>query len=118
MKYMQALLLRDLSPPWLDHKFPQALPGEGLLSSLTRPSFLFWPAQEVFKLFGAEVHGHFVGDAARVALEFAGVVARPLYKCTEVVDASNGGICMNVVSMSRFLKEKGGRPAYLSLIHI
>ena len=32
VKYLHVMLLRDLRPPWLMHKFPQALPGEGLLS--------------------------------------------------------------------------------------
>ena len=42
VRYMHKILLRDLRPPWVDHQFPQALPGEGVLSRFTRPSFLQW----------------------------------------------------------------------------
>ena len=31
----------------MEQAFPQALPGDGVLSTFTRPSFLFWPAAEV-----------------------------------------------------------------------
>ena len=39
MRYLYNMLLRDLRPPWLTHAFPQALPGNGLLSKYTRPCF-------------------------------------------------------------------------------
>ena len=42
VRYMHKILLRDLRPPWMDHQFTQALPGEGVLSRFTRPSFLQW----------------------------------------------------------------------------
>ena len=37
VQFMQLLLLRDLRPPWVVDAFPQALPGEGVLSRYTRP---------------------------------------------------------------------------------
>ena len=112
VKFMHLVLLRDLRPPWLDHDFPHALPGEGLLARFTRPSFLYWPANKVPTLFGATVHEQLASAAADVDLVFAGVIARPLYKCTEVVDANTGKICMHVASMSRFLQKSVARPAY------
>ena len=112
VKFMHLVLLRDLRPPWLDHDFPQALPGEGLLARFTRPSFLYWPANKVPTLFGATVHEQLASAAADVDLVFAGVIARPLYKCTEIKDASTGEVCMNVASMSPFLQNSAGWSAY------
>ena len=91
---------------------PQALPGEGLLSRFTRPSLLFWHADQVVTLFGNDVHCRLASAAESVDLEFAGVIARPLYKCTEIKDASTGEVCMNVASMSPFLQNSAGRSAY------
>ena len=41
--------------------------------------------------------------------ELAGVIARPLYKCTEKVD---GYMRSKVASMSRFMQDPEGRPPY------
>ena len=71
------------------------------MSRYTRPSFLDWPATDVPALFGGTVLGCFATAAANVDLEFAGVIARPLYKCTEVVDEATGEVCMIVASMLR-----------------
>ena len=43
VQYVHVNLLQDLSPPWIDHNFPQALPGAALLSRFPRPLPLFWP---------------------------------------------------------------------------
>ena len=45
-------------------------------------------------------------------MTFAGVIARPLYACTEEVDNEANEVCMNVASMSRFLPQPAGRPVY------
>ena len=45
-------------------------------------------------------------------LVFAGLVARPLYMCTEVVEESTREVCMNVASMSPFLENSEGRSVY------
>ena len=39
IRYLYKLVLSDLRPPWLTHAFPQALPGNSLLSRYTRPCF-------------------------------------------------------------------------------
>ena len=39
VRYLYALILSDMRPPWLEHTFPQALPGNGVLSKYTRPCF-------------------------------------------------------------------------------
>ena len=44
-----------------------------------------------------------------VQKEFAGVIARPLYQCTALVD---GHMCSKVASMSRFMQNPEGRPPY------
>ena len=41
--FVQKLWLQEFRPWWLTYKFPQALPGDAILSRFTRPSFLFWP---------------------------------------------------------------------------
>ena len=39
---MFKVLLYDLKSPSIDYRFPQALPGEVVLSHFTQPSFLQW----------------------------------------------------------------------------
>ena len=58
------------------------------------------------------MHRRLASHADKVDLVLAGVIARPLYKCTEVVDADSGEVCMNVASMSRFLQTSNARSAY------
>ena len=100
--------MRDLRPPWLGHTFLQALPGDAILSRFTRPSFLFWPEDQTEELFGATVHAEFVQRAEEVDLEFAGIVARPLYMCVETVGPGTGDMCENVASMTEHLRQEGG----------
>ena len=104
VQFIHLVLLRDLRPPWLAYNFLQALSGEGVMSRFTRPLLLYWSADHVITLFGIDVHTKLCHAADRVGLVLAGVIARPLYKCTEVKDASTGEICMNVASMSPFLQ--------------
>ena len=40
IRYLYKLVLSDLRPPWLTAAFPQALPGDSLLSRYSRPCFL------------------------------------------------------------------------------
>ena len=61
-------------------------------------------------LFGEDLHRSFEKAAERVELVFAGIVARPLYKCTERL--STGEVCMKVASMSPFLQCSAGRREY------
>ncbi|CAK0881622.1 unnamed protein product [Prorocentrum cordatum] len=112
VKCVTLVLLRDMRPPWLDHVFPQALPGDGLLSKFTRPSFLYWDASFLDMLFGTALGSDLNDQAASVDNQLAGVIARPLYKCTQIVDASTGAACMNVASMSRLLRGTAGRGHY------
>ena len=72
---------------------------------------MFWSAGEVPTLFGENVHRRFKLAADRVHLDFAGVVARPLYKCAKT--DSTGAFCMNVASMSHFLQLSASRPEYM-----
>ena len=112
VKCVTLVLLRDMRPPWLDHAFPQALPGDGLLSKFTRPSFLYWDASVLDMLFGTALGSDLNDQAVSVAYTLAGVIARPLYKCTEIVDISTGAACMNVASMSRLLRDTASRGHY------
>ncbi|CAK0813023.1 unnamed protein product [Prorocentrum cordatum] len=94
-KCATSVLLRNMRPPWLDHVFPQALPGDGLLSKFTRPSFLYWDASFLDMLFGTALGSDLNDQAVSVDYQLAGVIARPLYKCTQIVDAGAGAACTN-----------------------
>ena len=103
-------VLRDMRPPWLEHCFPQALSGNGVLSKYTRPCFLTWGADLATTVFGQPV----VAELARITgsfdLVFSGVVARPLYACTADVQ---GSMCMAMASMSRIFQGGTRRGEYL-----
>ena len=108
---MFAQVLRDLRPPWLDHSFPQALPGDGVLSRYTRPSFLSWTClKTVATVFGQDVVD-FLGQVTQhVGLDLLGVVARPVYRCTGTVA---NGMCMAMASMSRIFTITQERSTFL-----
>ena len=112
MRYMHMLLLYDLSPPWLTRKFPQALPGDGVLSRYTRPSFLQWLSDTAVTLFGEEVMKLLGQVASAVSLDVAGLLARPLYVCTNYREAPEAEMCMSVASMSQFIQQAAGRQQY------
>ncbi|CAK0818065.1 unnamed protein product [Prorocentrum cordatum] len=90
----------------------EALPGDGLLSKFTRPSFLYWDASFLDMLFGTALGSDLNDQAVSVDYQLAGVIARPLYKCTQIVDASAGAARANVASMSRLLRDTAGRARY------
>ena len=83
-----------------------------MLSKFTRPSFLYWDFSVVGTLFGSALRGKIEREVDRAALRLAGVIARPLYKCTEVVDPSSEEVCMNVASMSLILQNTATRGHY------
>ena len=94
----------------MDYQFPQALPGEGLLSRFTRPSFLQWidDSQGMARaLFGNDLSDRVKSTMEYMGLEHAGFVARPLYACTKRIEG--GEMCMNVASMSKFIQHRDGR---------
>ena len=67
---------------WLAYTFPQALPGNGVLSGYTRPSFLRWDLAQGKEVFGRDVAKLLADLADAVDLELQGFLARPLYVCT------------------------------------
>ena len=111
IRYLYKLVLSDLRPPWLTHAFPQALPGNGLLSRYTRPCVLQWIAVEGAECFGESVAKKITQHVRAVALELRGVLARPLYVCT-ASSGSNGEMCMSVASMSKLVMHTEGRQHY------
>ena len=82
------------------------------MSKFTRPSFLYWDASVLDMLFGTALGSDLNDQAVSVAYTLAGVIARPLYKCTEIVDTGTGAACMNVASMSRLLRDTASRGHY------
>ena len=54
VQYVHVNLLQDLSPPWIDHNFPQALPGDGVLARYLKPTFLKCSIKAVGGLGGME----------------------------------------------------------------
>ena len=55
VRYVAYCNLIDMRPPWLEATFSQALPGDGLLSQFTKPTFLQWSAETADDAFGQEV---------------------------------------------------------------
>ena len=110
VRYLYALILSDMRPPWLEHTFPQALPGSGVLSKYTRPCFLMWDFDTSLRVFGPRVARVLTGIMENVGLLLGGVVARPLYKC---MGSRPGGACMSMASMSRIFQGGPGRGEYL-----
>ena len=112
VRCVYAHVLRDMRPPWLEHSFPQALPGDGVLSRYTRPCFLAWSYSSCYllRVFGERVMDFLARVVEVVGLRIVGVVARPVYVCTGKVP---GGICMAMASMSRIFEEGTHRGAFL-----
>ena len=111
VRCVYAHVLREMRPPWLEHSFPQALPGDGVLSRYTRPCFLAWfGAITLKRWFGVLVVRALLRVVDAVGLRIAGVVARPVYACTGNV---RRGMCMAMVSMSRIFEEEPRRGTYL-----
>ena len=113
VRYLHKILLRDLNPPWVDHQFPQALTGEGVLSRFTRPSFLQWiddPHGMTRALFGNDLSHRVERKMENMDLVHAGFVARPLYACTKC--SESGELCMKVASMSKYIQQRDGRSHY------
>ena len=97
----------------MNHQFPQALPGEGILSRFTRPSFLQWtdkPKGTTRALFGDELSTRVTRLIEHYGLQHAGFVARPLYTCTRRL--KGGDMCMKVASMSKFIQQHDERTHY------
>ena len=111
IRYLYKVLLRDLRPPWLAHTFPQALPGNNLLSKYTRPCFLQWDGEAGSKLFGEAVAKLLADAVAAVDLELRGFLARPLYVCTST-SGRDRLMCMSVASMSKLIMHREGRLHY------
>ena len=111
IRYLYKVLLRDLRPPWLTHTFPQALPGNNLLSKYTRPCFLQWDGEAGGKLFGEAVAKLLADAVAAVDLELRGFLARPLYVCTST-SGRDSLMCMSVASMSKLIMHREGRLHY------
>ena len=110
VRYLYALILSDMRPPWLEHTFPQALPGNGVLSKYTRPCFLMWDSILSIVVFGPRVQKVLTDITDRVGLLLGGVVARPLYQCMGI---RPDGACMSMASMSRIFQGGPGRGEYL-----
>ena len=112
IRYMHKILLADMRPPWANHTFPQAVPGDGVLSRYIRPSFMQWDSGLGGKVLGAKVW-ELVGDVATaVDVTVAGYLARPLYVCTNAKPSSEHGMCMSIASMSRHIQQAPGQVHY------
>ena len=63
-------------------------------------------------LFGQEVMTQLSEIASAVSLNVAGLLARPLYVCTNYRQALPAEMCMSVASMSQFVQQAPGRQHY------
>jgi hypothetical protein len=111
LRYLHVLLLEDLRPPWLLHSFPQALPGDSMLSNLTRPTLMYWDETCAWKVFGKEVENILTHMAQVVSTVVAGVLARPLYVCTQ--KKQDGNVCLQKAAMSPLVKERFPRRNFM-----
>jgi len=110
LQYVHVNLLQDLSPPWLENDFPQALPGEGVLSRYLKPCFLKWDIGSAHFLFGEAITGTFVHAAKTVGLTAVSIVGRPLYVCTQPWKES---VCMAMAAMSPLMEQRGGSQFFM-----
>ena len=110
IKCVYAHVLRGMSPPWLQHSFPQALPGNGVLSKYTRQCFLAWGADLARAMLGAMVFNAIARVTHAVGLPLSGVVARPQYTYT---GGALQGMRMAIASMPQIFQGRQGRREYL-----
>ena len=106
-RHIFALILQDLRPPWAEHAFPQGLPNARALGRYTRPSFLHWTADAAMHVFGDEVCSELLQQTRRANKSLGGVVARPLYVCTSMVDGISCGRDAAMSSLFEMPKERG-----------
>ena len=102
--FLHMKLVQDLAPPWVTHPFLQALPGDGVLCRYTKPTFLRWDIARAERLFGDAVMARWRWVAQAVDAGVAGVLARPLYVCTQ--PRTDGGTCMALAAMSPLLEQR------------
>ena len=105
------ILLQDLSLPWIDHDFPQALPGDGVLARYLKPTFLCWPTRLVQTFFGQAVFQEWTKKCERVDLKLGAVLGRPLYVCTR--KQPGGQICGSVAAMSPLMEQRETHTEFL-----
>ncbi len=104
VQYIHVNLLQDLSPPWIEHDFPMALPGDGILARYLKPTFLRWPLEVVGALFGEKVLKAWAARCHRVGLELGAVLGRPLYFCTRKLPS--GAVCGAIAAMSPLMEQR------------
>ena len=104
VRFLHMKLLQDLAPPWVTHPFLQALPGDGVLCRYTKPTFLRWDIARADCLFGDAVMATWRWVARAVDAGVAGVLAMPLYACTQT--RADGGTCMALAAMSPLLEQR------------
>ena len=109
MRLVQYVVLSDTRPPWRCDSSPMSVPREGAFVKFTKPSFLWWGADETLALFGQAVHHKLASVAENKSLVFAGIVARPLYACGGVAQLKPFTRCMNAASMSPYFQLLPGR---------
>ena len=97
--YLQAQILQDLSPPWMD--CAQPLAGRSLLSRYTRASYIQWPRALLPQLFGKSLVEKVSDMCKDVGFELCGLVARPMLMCT--ARRANGRLCTGLAAMSSLL---------------
>jgi len=110
VQYIHVNLLQDLSPPWLDKNFPQALPGDGVLSRYLKPCFLKWDMASAAPLFGETITRTLSHSAQTLDLTAAFIVGRPLYVCTQ---PWQGSVCMRMAAMSPLMEHRADQKHFM-----
>jgi len=110
VQYIHVNLLQDLSPPWLDKNFPQALPGDGVLSRYLKPCFLKWDMASAVPLFGETITRTLSHAAQSLGLTAVFIVGRPLYVCTQ---PWRSGVCMRMAAMSPLMEQRADQKCFM-----
>ena len=114
LRHVHALILQDLSPPFMVEAF--RVKHNNTMRAYTRAAFLNWDARISALVFGSTITNHFRKKTRRYGLEFAGVRGRPLYACgaqkpisDSATSSASSTFCENLASMSPLLQFKGER---------
>ena len=110
VQYIHVNLLQDLSPPWLEKDFPQALPGDGVLSRYLKPCFLKWDMASAGTLFGEVITRTLSHTASSLGLTAISIVGRPLCVCAQ---PWRSGVCMSMAAMSPLMEQRAAHKFFM-----
>ena len=101
LKDIAAIILADMQPPWLAVNPSDTWAGLSTAWAFVKHTLLIWTADSgTSMLFGEELAQQMISQCDAKDVEFAGVVGRPLYTCTAMLD---DGPCGKAAIMCPFV---------------